>query len=251
MPGAPAHPCRPPLSLETGTEACSDLAPLWTGALLKWGGKLLSERQMRQPRRSDDTTETAVQYPVQHAREGARETAETMAIEGFYWLVEGALAGCGRPGGPGRLSRQGSDAPPPAAPDTLERLDEDLAWLKERGIGAVLSLTETPLDLGALERHGMEWLHLPVDDLTAPEPEQLDRALAFIDRQRVLGRAVVVHCRMGQGRTGTVLAAYLIRIGQMPVEALHELRSICPGAVGSAVQERALEAFARRRDWIV
>jgi len=173
-----------------------------------------------------------------------------MAIEGFYWLVESALAGCGRPGGSNGLSRQGRAAPPIAV-DVLERLDEDLVWLKERGIGAVLSLTETPLDAGALERHGMEWLHLPVDDLSPPEPEQLDRALAFIDRQRRLGRAVAVHCRMGQGRTGTVLAAYLIRSGRTPEEALHELRAICPGAVGSAAQERALEAFARRRDWIV
>lgn len=130
-------------------------------------------------------------------------------------------------------------------------LDDDLAWLAAHGIAAILSLTETPLTTGAIEQYGMEALHLPVDDLTAPTPEQLDLALAFIDRQRAQGRKVAVHCLMGQGRTGTVLAAYLVRGGATVEAALRELRAVCPGAVGSPGQERALHAFERRRDWIV
>jgi atypical dual specificity phosphatase len=115
----------------------------------------------------------------------------------------------------------------------------------------VLSLTETPLEEGALARHGLEGLHLPVPDMTAPTPEQLDRALRFIDRQRAIGRAVLVHCLMGQGRTGTVLAAYLVRRGMSPESAVGKLRLVCPGAVENPEQERALHAFAERRDWIV
>ena len=77
------------------------------------------------------------------------------------------------------------------------------------------------------------------------------QALEFIDGQRAHNRNVAVHCLMGQGRTGTILAAYLIRSGQTPEEALKTLRSLCPGAVENPVQERALQAFAERRDWIV
>lgn len=170
-------------------------------------------------------------------------------MQGFYWLMEGELAGCGRPGGRGggRAAAGGWEA----ATEAARALDDDLAWLRGRGIGAVLSLTETPLAEGALTRHGLEGLHLPVDDLTAPTPEELDCALGFIDRQRALGRAVVVHCLVGEGRTGTVLAAYLIRGGRDPEQALSELRAIRPGAVGSPAQERALRAFATRRDWII
>lgn len=169
-----------------------------------------------------------------------------MAIPTFYWLIEGALAGCPRPGG--RRARQAAATEAPGAP---EPLDDDLAWLRRQGIGAVLSLTETPLTEGALARHGLAELHLAVDDLTAPTPGQLERALDFIDRQRSRGRAVAVHCLVGQGRTGTVLAAYLIRGGLDANAALREVRAVCPGAIGSPAQERALHAFAARRDWLV
>lgn len=167
-------------------------------------------------------------------------------MRGFYWLIDGMLAGCARPGS-SAIRRDGALD----GDDALTALDADLAWLCERGIGAVLSMTEAPLATEALERHGLESLHLPVDDMTAPSPEQFDHALRFIDWQRVRGRAVVVHCKMGQGRTGVVLAAYLVRMGATPAQALSRVRAICPGAVSSPEQERALDAFAIRRDWIV
>lgn len=168
-------------------------------------------------------------------------------MELFYWLIEDAIAGCCRPGGTDRRSagRFGGESDA-----LLEKLDEDLAWLKQQGIGAVLSLTETPLSEEALARHGLASLHEPVDDFHAPTPAQLMRALEFIDWQRAQSRRVAVHCLMGQGRTGTVLAAYLIRAGSSAEAAIQHLRAVCPGAIGSQVQERALEDFAKSRDWI-
>jgi protein-tyrosine phosphatase len=56
---------------------------------------------------------------------------------------------------------------------------------------------------------------------------------------------------MGQGRTGTVLAAHLIRGGWDAGAALDALRAACPGAVGSPVQEAALRAFAAGRQWLL
>jgi atypical dual specificity phosphatase len=168
----------------------------------------------------------------------------------FYWVIEGALAGYARPGGPhGPYAGANGHAGAPAEGEAA--LDADLAWLRAEGIGAVLSLTETSPPPEALARHGLAHLHLPVDDLRAPSPGQLEEALRFLDRQRGQGRAVAVHCRMGQGRTGTVLAAYLIRGGLGAGAAIAELRRVCPGAIGSRDQEAALAAFAGRRDWLL
>ncbi|SRR5579875_747336 len=183
-----------------------------------------------------------------------------MAIDGFYWVIEGALAGSPRPGGIGAIhGRQGHgrwERPQPedteqSARRQLEQLEDDLAWLRTQGIGAILSLTEKPLPAEAVAKSQLAVLHLPVDDMTAPIPEQLDRALAFIDMQRGQGRAVAVHCKVGQGRTGTVLAAYLIRGGASVESALHTLRTLSPGAISAPEQEHALRAYANRRDWIV
>ena len=122
--------------------------------------------------------------------------------------------------------------------------------MRRLGVGALLSLTEEPLPLGALERAGLVGLHLPVPDFTAPSPDQLRAALAFIDRHRADGTAVAVHCRAGQGRTGTVLAAYLIRDGQSAPAAIQAVRAVCPGAIESRQQVAALQTFAARRDWV-
>ncbi|CAA9575941.1 MAG: hypothetical protein AVDCRST_MAG59-4180 [uncultured Thermomicrobiales bacterium] len=160
----------------------------------------------------------------------------------FYWLEPGILAGCSRPGArPGRHT----------AGD--EEVATDLAELRGQGIGALLSLTESPLPAETLARHGhdLDILHLPVPDFHPPSPEQLGLALRFIDEHRGRRQAVAVHCLAGQGRTGSVLAAWMIRDGLAPAAAIARLRGICPGAVEAAAQVRALEEWGRARSWLV
>jgi len=170
-------------------------------------------------------------------------------MDRFYWLIENEIAGCSRPGGRERSGPTGwldHFRPPPT-----KQMDADLAWLRAQNIGALLTLTEMALEEEALEQHQLEVLHLPVPDMTAPFPEQFQQALDFIDIQRSMGRAVAVHCLMGQGRTGAILAAYLIRRGMSADDAIARLRVICPGAIESEDQKRALHAFEDRRDWVV
>lgn len=159
----------------------------------------------------------------------------------FFWMIDGALAGCSLPGQRGRGA--------PAA--GTASLEQDLAWLRSQGIGALLSLTEAPLDEQAIRRASLAAAHLPVPDLRAPAPEQFISALQFIDRQRAEGRAIAVHCLAGQGRTCTVLAAYLIRAGHTAPAAIASVRAVCPGAIESPEQVHALAAFAAGRDWLL
>jgi atypical dual specificity phosphatase len=87
--------------------------------------------------------------------------------------------------------------------------------------------------------------------MAAPSPDQFRVALDFIDRARSRGEGVAVHCLMGQGRTGSILAAFLIRAGADTSDAVEQLRVLCPGALSSPPQERALQMFCARRDWIL
>lgn len=168
------------------------------------------------------------------------EGTTAVALGRFYWVIEGALAGCSRPG-----------AVHPRPDVAGGALEEDLRWLRERGIGALLSLTEEPLEPGAAERAGIAALHLAVPDFHPPTADQMNEALRFLDAQRGAGRAVAVHCLAGQGRTGTVLAAYLIRGGIDADAAVAMVRRACPGAIESAAQTKALAEYAARRGWFV
>jgi atypical dual specificity phosphatase len=60
------------------------------------------------------------------------------------------------------------------------------------------------------------------------------------------GEPVAVHCGAGLGRTGTLLAAYLISEGQTPDEAIDFLRGVRPGSVETLEQEQAIYEYARR-----
>jgi atypical dual specificity phosphatase len=151
----------------------------------------------------------------------------------FYWIIDQQLAGCCRPG---------------VLQASAER---DLAWLSERGIRALLTLTERPLDWESLDRYDLTYRHIPVTDFQAPTTHQMLEALSFIDQAIAENRAVAVHCMAGQGRTGTVLAAYLLRGGQSATEAITTLRAVCPGAIESPPQVRALHDWANERPWMI
>lgn len=113
--------------------------------------------------------------------------------------------------------------------------------LAQLGFKAMVSLTEQPLPAAWLK--GFRVLHEPVPDFTAPSIAQLDRICAFLFACVREGQQPVVHCAMGRGRTGTVLAAYLIACGATPDAAIDEVRRACPGAIETPEQEACLTEY--------
>jgi atypical dual specificity phosphatase len=132
-------------------------------------------------------------------------------------------------------------------PGLYGSLEEDLVFLREQKVGAVVSLTTAALPADVLRGCGLEYLHEAIADFTAPTPEQLDRIMDFVVRQADgAKRMVLVHCGAGLGRSGTVAAAYLVRQGWEPRSAIARVRELRPFSIETEEQERAVLDYAAR-----
>jgi atypical dual specificity phosphatase len=147
--------------------------------------------------------------------------------DNFSFVIEGWLAGMARPG----RSRP---------------LQEDLIFLKAQGIGAIVSVTERPLEHEVVRSFGLRYLHLPVPDYGAPTMQQIEEFLAFVEAAGGDG-ATVVHCFAGQGRTGTMLACALVHRGASAEHAIRYVRAKRWPSIDTPVQEQAIYEFAAVR----
>lgn len=106
---------------------------------------------------------------------------------------------------------------------------DDLDDLKAQGLDAIMNLCAEFCDLHEIEKaSGFEVYYLPVFDEETPELQELEKALAWLDESIYLGKKILIHCRHGIGRTGTVLNAYLLRRGlghKLAGKTLKKLRS--------------------------
>jgi atypical dual specificity phosphatase len=129
----------------------------------------------------------------------------------------------------------------------LPESKEDLEWLRRHGIEVLISLTEDPLRRDWVNDTGILMVHEPIDDMEAPTQELLDRCVSAIVRAHERNMGVAVHCGAGLGRTGVVIAAYLVHRGQSAREAIAEVRQLRPGSIETEDQAAAVAEFARRK----
>jgi atypical dual specificity phosphatase len=129
-------------------------------------------------------------------------------------------------------------------PGLLAPLAEDLWDLREAGVDVLISLeAEHELSTPDVEAASIEHRTAPFADMHAPAAHDMIDLCIALDGLFAAGKSVCVHCRAGLGRTGTVLAAYLLWKGHSVEAALQKIRAKEPKFVSTETQERFLRAL--------
>jgi atypical dual specificity phosphatase len=91
----------------------------------------------------------------------------------------------------------------------------------------------------------INYFHLKVEYKNIPSVEESDNMVDYIHYQiNNEKNPVAVHCSGGKGRTGTMLAAYLIKVQHLtPGDAIRQMRKGRPGSIESKRQEICLYEY--------
>ena len=151
---------------------------------------------------------------------------------------------------PGRW-RAGLDS----ASDRL--VEDDLLQLRDfHGAKVLVTLLEEfemkqlaiPELLDVARKVELRSLWFPITDVSVPS--DLHATIALVDGivgYMSRGDTVVVHCRGGLGRSGTIAACCLVALGRPPGIAIRLVREARPGAVEVESQELFVAQYARHR----
>jgi atypical dual specificity phosphatase len=141
-------------------------------------------------------------------------------LPNFSWLMEDKLAAMSYP--------ESEDA-------------FTLLW--KMGIRALINLTEETLPEEILKKLGILNEHIPVADFTAPTLWQVEQAVTMIHFYLDRNMPVAVHCMAGLGRTGTILACYLVGEGKSADEAIAAIRRWRYGSIETLDQEAVIHEY--------
>jgi len=166
-----------------------------------------------------------VSTPAPLSESAKNYVSESFGPRGFLWLLKGKLAGTPLPG-------------------VFFDEEYDLKALNRVGVTHLISTTLKPVSDSKLKAFGITGYRFPIKDMGIPTLAQAIEVCEHIDQIIERGGIVAVHCRAGLGRTGTILALYLIWKNNDAMIALEKVRSIEPRWVQSEQQVKFLDVFS-------
>ena len=141
--------------------------------------------------------------------------------DNFSWIIEEKLAGS-------------------AIPTSKEEID----WIKQEGVKSIVTIREEPLEDEWIK--DVNYLHVHSNDMGIPECSELVNSVDFIHQRITNDEPVMVHCLAGLGRTGTILACYLIKYEDMTADdAIEKVRRERHGSIQSFSQEEIIFRFEK------
>ena len=141
--------------------------------------------------------------------------------DNFSWLIQGKLAG-----------------------SAIPTSKKEVEWMQEVGVKTIVTIREEPLDANWVNE--MNYLHVLSDDMGVPSFEDLKNSVDYVHKKIQNEEPVLVHCLAGLGRTGTILACYLIKYEKMSaVDAIHHVREKRHGSIQSFVQEEIIFQYEK------
>jgi len=121
---------------------------------------------------------------------------------------------------------------------------DEIKWVQEQGVKSIVTIREEPLADEWIK--DVNYLHVMSNDMGVPEFDDLIHAVDFIHKRITNNEPVLVHCLAGMGRTGTVLACYLVKYQNTSAEeAIQKVREERPGSIQSYPQEEIIFRFEK------
>jgi len=119
--------------------------------------------------------------------------------------------------------------------------EDAFTLLYQIGIRAVLNLADAPYE--APHTLGLFTRHIPIADFTAPTLQQAKEAVTVISSCLDRNMPVAVHCLAGLGRTGNILACYLVGMEIPASNAIIIIRERRPGSIEVPEQEAVVYEY--------
>ncbi|XP_064196418.1 dual specificity protein phosphatase 23-like isoform X2 [Anguilla rostrata] len=125
----------------------------------------------------------------------------------------------------------------------LPRMTAHYKYLLDSGIQHLVCLCETkPPCYDTCP--GLTLHHIAITDFCPPSLDQIKRFLAIVENANGNNEGVGVHCLHGHGRTGTMLACYLVKARKISGDhAIKEIRRLRSGSIETQGQEKAVLDF--------